>query len=368
MGAHLNAYTSREQTAYFAHLFSKDLPWATALLADILQNPLLDNHLIDCERSVILREQEEVERQMEEVIFDHLHSIAYQGSSLGLTILGTSKDISKNINRASLKKYISSNYIPTRMVLCASGNVDHSLLVKEAEKCFFVNTPKAIAKPTIEDAKFVGSELRIHDDTMELAHMVIAVEGPSWESADFFPLMIAQTIVGSWNRGLAGHGSSLSSKLAQSCAKNSLALSFTSFMTSYKETGLWGIYMVSDHLSGLDDLCYEVQQEWVRICLSVGEGEVERAKKQLKSALLLSLDSTNAIAEDIGRQILIYGNGNRLRWKEIFDKIDACSLDTIKKAASHYLYDRDPAVVAMGPIATFPDYNRIRAATLWLRN
>lgn len=368
MGAHLNAYTSREQTAYFAHLFSKDLPWATALLGDILQNPLLDNNLIDCERSVILREQEEIERQMEEVIFDHLHSIAFQGSSLGLTILGTSKDISSNINRNSLKRYISSNYIPSRMVLCASGNVDHSLLVREAENIFFKNysIPQSI-KPIFEDAKFVGSELRLHDDTMELAHMVIAVEGPSWGSPDFFPLMIAQSIVGCWNRGLAGNGASLSSNLAQSCAKNSLALSFTSFMTSYRKTGLWGIYMVSDHLSGLDDLVYEVQQEWVRICLNLGEGEVERAKRQLKSSLLLSLDSTNAIAEDIGRQVLIYG-GKRLSWKEIFDQIDSCTLETIKKAASEYLYDRDPAVVAMGPISTFPDYNRIRAATLWLRN
>lgn len=78
MGAHLNAYTSREQTVYYAKAFDKDIPGAVDILSDILQNSKLDASAIERERDVILREQEEVDKQLEEVVFDHLHQTAFQ--------------------------------------------------------------------------------------------------------------------------------------------------------------------------------------------------------------------------------------------------------------------------------------------------
>lgn len=79
MGAQLNAYTSREQTVYYARCLKKDVPKAIDILSDILQNSTLDPKAIEMERDTILREKEEVEKQMEEVVFDHLHATAYQG-------------------------------------------------------------------------------------------------------------------------------------------------------------------------------------------------------------------------------------------------------------------------------------------------
>lgn len=363
MGAHLNAYTSREQTAYFAKVFKKDLPKAIEILSDILQNSQFDERHIERERGVILREQEEVEKQMEEVVFDHLHAVAFQGTSLGRTILGSERNI-KTISKLDLKTYIRNNYTAPRMVLAAAGGVDHEELVKLADKAFAsLPTSPSIWKP--EAAAYTGSEVRMRDDTMSHAHMVIAVQGTSWTSSDYFPLLVAQAIMGSWNRGLAG-GHNLGSKLAQVVSKNDLAQSFMSFNTSYMDTGLFGIYMVSDHVSDLDDLVYEVQQEWVRICLNANESEVARAKAQLKASLLLSLDGTTPICEDIGRQLLTYGR--RYSWQELHRMVDAVDAATVRRVASDYLYDRDPAVVALGPVGIFPDYNRIRAATLWLRN
>ena len=79
IGAHLNAYTSREQTVYYAKSFSKDLPVAVDIISDILQNSKLESSAIERERGVIIREQEEVDKQLEEVVFDHLHAVAFQG-------------------------------------------------------------------------------------------------------------------------------------------------------------------------------------------------------------------------------------------------------------------------------------------------
>ena len=115
MGGHLNAYTSREQTVYYAKCMSKDVDKSVNILSDILLGSTLSPGAIERERSVINRESEEVDKNKEEVVFDHLHSIAYQGNSLGFTILGPKKNID-SITREDLLEYIERNYTPERMV------------------------------------------------------------------------------------------------------------------------------------------------------------------------------------------------------------------------------------------------------------
>jgi processing peptidase subunit beta len=193
MGAHLNAYTSREQTVYYAKSLSKDLPNAVDILSDIIQNPILGEREIERERSVILREMQEVDQQVEEVIFDHVHSIAYQGTPLGYTILGPSENI-KKINRQDLVDYISTHYTSSNIVLAAAGGVDHQQLVDLAEK-YFSNLPvSSSSHVNVSPCRYTGSEMRIRDDDMPFAHTVLAVEGCGWANPDYFPLMVASTV------------------------------------------------------------------------------------------------------------------------------------------------------------------------------
>lgn len=111
----MNAYTSREQTVFYAKTMSADVPKAVDILSDILQNSNFDQGAIDRERDVILREAVEVDKNKEEVVFDHLHSIAFQGNGLGMTILGPNENI-KSITRNDLLTYIKENYTAERMV------------------------------------------------------------------------------------------------------------------------------------------------------------------------------------------------------------------------------------------------------------
>ena len=101
MGAHLNAYTSREQTTYYAKVFKQDVPKAVDVLSDILQNSSLEPAHVERERGVILREMEEVEKEVEEVLFDHLHATAFQQTGLGRTILGSAENV-RTITRENL--------------------------------------------------------------------------------------------------------------------------------------------------------------------------------------------------------------------------------------------------------------------------
>lgn len=116
MGAHLNAYTSREQTVFYAKCLAEDVPKAVEILSDIIQNSKLGENEIERERGVILREMQEVETNLQEVVFDHLHASAYQGTPLGRTILGPTKNI-KSITRNDLLNYVRSYYGPPRYVI-----------------------------------------------------------------------------------------------------------------------------------------------------------------------------------------------------------------------------------------------------------
>jgi len=363
MGAHLNAYTSREQTVYYAKCFEKDLPKAVDILADITQNSLLGDQEIERERGVILREMQEIETNLQEVVFDHLHATAYQGTPLGQTILGPTENI-QSISRNDLVEYISNHYKGPRIVLAASGGADHEKLCELAEKHLGGMTVGYDGEiPILPQCRYTGSDIRIRDDSMPLAHVAIAVEGCGWQNPDNLALMVANTIIGSWDRSHSG-GSNLGSNLAKYATKMNLANSFQSFNTCYSDTGLWGIYFVCDKMM-VDEMVFNVQQEWMRLCGGVKEVEVERAKNLLMTNMLLQLDGSTPICEDIGRQMLCYGR--RIPIDEMERRMNFITPDKIKDVCLKYIYDKCPAMVGIGPIEALTDYNILRSQMYRLR-
>lgn len=363
MGAHLNAYTSREQTVYYAKAFSKDLPKAVDILSDILQNSTLGEAEIERERGVILREMQEVETNLQEVVFDHLHSTAYQGTPLGRTILGPSENI-KSITAKNLRDYISTHYKAPRMVLAAAGGVNHDELVKYAEEHFGgLSSDNNTEVQSLQPCRFTGSEIKVRDDDYRLAHVAITVEGTSWSDADTIPLMVASTLIGSWDRGMAS-GGNVGSRLAQLSGQHNLCHSFQAFNTCYADTGLWGVYFVTDR-SKIDDFMMALQDEWMKLCTQVTESEVTRAKNLLRTNMLLQLDGSTPICEEMGRQLLVYNR--RLPLSELEERIEAVNANVIRQVCMKHIYDKCPAVAGVGPIEQIPDYNRTRGRMWWAR-
>jgi mitochondrial-processing peptidase subunit beta len=121
---------------------------------------------------------------------------------------------------------------------------------------------------------------------------------------------------------------------------------------------LWGIYLVTENKTQIDDLVHFTLREWSRLSFNVSEAETERAKAQLKASLLLSLDGTTAVAEDIGRQIVT--TGRRMDPLEIERAIGSISEKDVMQFAQKKLWDQDIAVSAVGSIEGLLDYNRIR--------
>jgi mitochondrial-processing peptidase subunit beta len=116
--------------------------------------------------------------------------------------------------------------------------------------------------------------------------------------------------------------------------------------------------MVTDKLTRVDDLVHFAIREWMRLCTNVSEAEVERAKAQLKASILLSLDGTTAIAEDIGRQLVT--TGRRMSPGEIERIIDGLTEKDVMDFASRKLWDQDIAISAVGSIEGLFDYQRLR--------
>jgi mitochondrial-processing peptidase subunit beta len=175
MGGHLNAYTSREQTVYYAKVFKDDVPKAMEVLSDILMNSQLDEGAITRERDVILREMEEVNKQYEEVILDHLHETAFMGTGLGRTILGPEENI-RNLTKADLEAYIKTHYTADRFVISAAGAVDHNQLCQLTEKHFGGLAAGAggnALSTQFDPAIFTGSDKRIRFDSMGVSKLIL---------------------------------------------------------------------------------------------------------------------------------------------------------------------------------------------------
>lgn len=365
MGGHLNAYTSREQTVYFAKVFEKDAGRAVEILSDILLKSRLDPAAVERERDVILREMTEVNKQQEELVLDHLHSTAFQGSGLGRTILGPAENI-RNLRAEDLRDYIETHYTAPRMVVAGAGAVDHNELCDLAWEHFgdLPVTPTEGRQVPSDSCAFTGSDVRIEFESDDVAHFALAYEGASWTSEYAFPLMLVQTMLGSYDRASGVTGKNLASKLCQDVANHELANSISTFNTCYKDTGLFGVYGVAPR-EKLEDLTWHITNNLVRLVHEVSEEQVERAKVALKATMLMGLDGNTNVCEDIGRQLLTYGR--RMTAAETFARIDELTADDVRAAVARTVHDKDHAMAAVGGIGEMPDYDWIRRHSYWLK-
>lgn len=363
MGGHLNAYTSREQTVYFARVFKNDVPKAVEILSDILLNSSLEPAAIEAERSVILRELEEVNKDYREAILDHVHETAFQGSGLGRTILGPVSNI-KKINQADLKSYINTHYTANRFVIAGAGAVDHNQLVELSQKHFGkLPTKSQTSNDYLEPTIFTGSDKQIRFDSMGEAHIVLAFQGASWTSEYAYPLLLLQTLLGSWDRSSPA-GRHIASKLAQTLSAEDLVHSYQTFNTCYKDTGLFGVYFVTSD-NKIEECMDRVTWNIARMSYEVTDEEVERAKAQLKANMIMDLDNSSNVCEDIGRQLLTVGR--RVSLAESLARINDITTSDVRATAMKFFNDEDHALAAIGPLHELPDYNWIRRRSYWNR-
>jgi len=189
VGGHLNAYTSRENTAYYAKLLAEDLPLGLDIIADILQHSVFDPEELARERAVVLQEIGQAEDTPDDIIFDRFQETAYPDQAIGRPVLGTAAIIGE-MAPAAVRDYMRSHYSADRLVLAAAGKVDHDRLVDLAARAFDT-LPRRCDEP-VEEASYQGGEFREERD-LEQLHLVLGFPGLAYADPDFYAASVLST-------------------------------------------------------------------------------------------------------------------------------------------------------------------------------
>jgi predicted Zn-dependent peptidase len=344
VGGQLNAYTSRESTAYYAKVLKEDLPLAVDILADILQHSTFEPEELERERTVILQEIGQANDTPDDIIFDQFQECAYPDQALGRPVLGR-PEVIRRLDRDAVIAYLSGHYGAARMVLAAAGNLEHDRLVDLANELLagFPAERATIAEP----ARYAGGDRREARD-LEQLHLVLGLPGPTLEEPDFYTASVLSTAL----------GGGMSSRLFQEIReKRGLVYAIHSFVHSYRDSGLFGIYAgtgESEAAELVPVLCGEI----VRLAEGLGPVELNRAKAQMKAGLLMSLESTSARCEQLAQHLLIHGTP--FDPADVVRRIEAVDAAAIGRVVARWR-TAPPTLTALGPLARLEEFDRVAA-------
>ncbi len=344
VGGHLNAYTSRENTAFYAKVLAEDAPLALDIIADILQHPTFREDELERERAVVLQEIGQAYDTPDDIVFDHFQETAYPGQALGRPVLGESRTVGA-LDRTALWDYMHSHYGPQQMVVAAAGNVTHDRFVEMVAGAF---THEDFASNGATDpASYRGGDRREERD-LEQVHLLLGFEGVGYLDDDYYALNLLSMLF----------GGGMSSRLFQEVReKRGLVYSIYSFHSAFIDGGLFGLY-AGTGAREVGELVPLVCDEVMKLGQGVTAEEVERARAQVRASLLMSRESTSSRAEQLAQQLLIYGRAVPL--EEILGKIAAVTPEDVERVARRLLSSA-PTVTAIGPLARLESAERIAA-------
>ena len=345
VGGHLNAYTSREVTAFHATVLAGDEGLALDIIADILQHAALDADELERERAVILREIGQSNDTPEDVVFDRFQETAFPDQPVGRPTLGPPQLVGA-IERGALVDYIARHYTADRIVVAAAGKVDHDSFARRAKDVFGGLQGAPVTAP--EPAVYAGGDSR-DIRTLEQLHLVVGLEGIAHDDPDYYALAVFS----------AALGGGLSSRLFQDIREErGLVYSIYSFNSSYVDSGLFGIYAGTGAESA-SEVVERIGANLKTMADDVTESELGRARAQLKAGILMSLESTAARSEQIARHMLILGRV--LPTEEITEAVDAVDREAVIRISGRLRAGR-PTVASIGPEAALPGYEEIASS------
>ncbi|HKX65202.1 MAG TPA: pitrilysin family protein [Rhizomicrobium sp.] len=346
VGGILNAYTSREQTAFHARILKEDIPLALDMIGDILTNPAFEQPELERERQVVLQELGQARDTPDDIVFDHLQSEIFKGQPLGWPILGEAATVNA-FDRDMLKSYMASQYRLEGMTLIASGAVRHDQIVRLAEeKCAGLNRG---AVPVMAPAHYAGGDFRALED-LEQAHVAYAFPGLSNRDADYFVAQIYATALG---------GGTSSRLFQEAREKRGLCYSIYAFSNGFQDSGFLGIYAGTGE-SEAGEISAVVAGEMQGIAANLTEAEVSRARAQLKVSLLMGMERPGTRSEQIAGQLFALGRVQSAA--EIVAQLDAIDAAQVKRYAARVIAGANtangPTIAAVGPVGKLESHGK----------
>ena len=334
VGGHINAYTAREQTAYYVKVLKEDTALAADIIGDILTHSTFEPEELERERGVILQEIGQANDTPDDIIFDHFQQAAYPDQPLGRSVLG-SEDGIRGMPRGALTGYMKRHYQAGNVVVAAAGRLEHAAILDLVQQHFadLANDPT----PPMSAGAYHGGEFREERD-LDQVHIVLGFPSVGYGDPDYYPTLLMTTLL----------GGGMSSRLFQEVReKRGLVYSVYSFTAPFVDGGLFGIYAGTGE-SEAEELMPVTLEELRKVQNGVAEAELARARAQVKASLLMSLESTGSRCEQLARQLQVFGR--IVPTQETVAKLNAVTLDDIRRAAVRHFRSK-PTLATLGPVS-----------------
>lgn len=334
IGGELNAFTTKENTCYYAKVLDHHAELAVTILADMFFHSTFDAVELEKERQVVLEEILMSEDAADDDIHEILWKVMYPHDALGLPILGTPETL-KTFTADTIRHYMEKHYGPQNVVISVAGNITPSLITK-IESLFghYQGSPNAVA-PVLTYPTFHSGHI-VKKRDIEQSHYALSYPGVSVKDADAFSFVALNNII----------GGNMSSRLFQEVREEKgLAYTIYSYESSYADVGAFTIYGgTSNHQ--LEKLQHTISEVIARIKADgVTVEELYNAKEQLKGSFVLGLESTTSHMSRNGKIELLHRKHRTV--DEILDEIDKVSMEAVNRLIQN-MFSVDPAIAVIG--------------------
>ena len=332
VGGFINAHTAREETAYYINLLPEHLEMGFNILSDILLNSTLPAEEIERERGVIIQEIGQSIDAPDDHVFECFSRSCYGQHTLGNSILGTTDSVS-SFTATELSGFMQRHYGAAQMIICVAGPVSHAQVSALASQ-YFGPLGKA-NNPTRHLPEFLSTR-HIASRDLEQCHTVFGFQAPDACSEWRYPLMVLSNL----------YGGGMSSRLFQQVREErGLCYSIFSFAQMFTDTGMFGVYAGTSDKT-VDEMM-EVSLTALKACQSdLSQEEIDRAKQQLRAAVLMRRDSVSSMMDITARHLALFGRV--FERDEMLAAIDKVSRDKVAELAAQIISGPAPSLCVVG--------------------
>ena len=344
-GGSLDAYTSRDSTAYHARVLDADLPRALDVLTDMVRRPALRDSDLSLERQVVLEEISTVEDTPDDEVFDLAYQTLWPNHPYGFQILGTKETVSA-ISADDLKQLHQRAYFPGNCIIAAAGNLTHEALLAEVEKQGWFDgdgtqTPSLNAPPVPPVPPAIRGVTRAFEKDSAQTHIVFATDTIPYADRRKYAMLVLSNIF----------GGGMSSRLFQRIREElGLAYAIYSFTSFYRAVGMSGVY-VGTQPQRAKEAAEAIGAEFTRLAREGLTGPaLEDAKQQTLGQLMLSLESPTARMYRLA-STAVYGEPYR-SLDEVLQTVATLTADEVSAMAAEFFALERQTVVSLGPNGT----------------
>ncbi|MFH1932041.1 MAG: pitrilysin family protein [Pseudomonadota bacterium] len=336
IGGLSNAFTGKENTCFHARVLGEHFAHLADILSDIFLHSTFDVDDLERERQVILQEISMVEDTPDDHIHVLFNRLFWADHPIGMPILGNEKTVSA-IERKTILKYINKFYVPERILVAGAGNVDHQSMVSYFEPLF--SQLEAGNSNPKNDIPRSNASVSVQYKDLEQVHICLGGEAPSQTSDKRFACVVLNTIL----------GGNMSSRLFQEIRENrGLAYSVYSFLSSYIDAGLLGVYVATDS-QNVNPVLEAIKNEIKKICKGeISKSDLTAAVDHLIGGIYLSSESADNRMMRIAKNEFVFQK--YVSYEELVSKLQQVTVDEVVEVASNIFQDGTVSLSTLGPI------------------